>query len=150
MKTYWLVLVAVVLTSCASVPAAPRFNPAAVAPPGKANVYIYRTGAYPTLSRPTISIDGKTIFAPPEGYYTVITLNEGLHEFKVDWAPDTQWPDVVFPLEVEYDDVYIKISGSLTRKDGNEYLAGSYADPVDRVTAEAEMTQCCRYLPPRE
>lgn len=136
--------------ACATVPAqAPAFKRAADTPPGKANVYIYRIGAYPTLRKPTITVDGTTVFAPPERSYTVIALDRGQHELKVDWAWDTRWPDLAVPLTVESEDLYIKITGSFDRAEGTTYRAGSYALKVDRAVAEAEMAKCCRYLAPR-
>ena len=150
MKRLSFVFLAVVLVACATVPAgSPTYRRAPAAPPGKANLYIYRIGAYPTLRKPTISIDGKVIFTPPEGAYTIVTLEEGQHEFKVDWAWDTRWPDLKLPLEIESQDLYIKISGSFTRSGFNEYEAGTYANRVDQTVAEREMAACCRYLAPR-
>ncbi|HEY0157392.1 MAG TPA: hypothetical protein VGF28_08920 [Thermoanaerobaculia bacterium] len=151
MKRLSFVFVTLALAACATVPAnAPTYRRAPAAPPGKANLYIYRIGAYPTLREPTISVDGKVIFTPPEGAYTVVALEEGQHELKVDWAWDTRWPDLKLPLEIQSRDLYMKISGSFTRSGLNDYEAGSYAFAVEQAVAEREIAACCRFLAPRQ
>jgi hypothetical protein len=151
MKQFWPISAFAVLSACAVVPKnAPPYSRAPDPPPGTANVYIYRIGAYPTARAPTVAIDNKPIFDPPERSYTVIVLPEGRHEFKVDWAWDTGWPDLTFPVAVESQtSLYIKISGSFTQS-GLTYEAGSYARRVDQTAAELEMTKCCRYLTPKQ
>lgn len=139
-----------VLAGCAIVPSnAPTYARAADPPQGETNVYIYRIGAFPILRTPTILIDGKRIFDPPEKSYTVVALPPGPHEFKVDWAWDTGWPDLTLPMSVDTQPLYIKISGSFTPKGARVYEAGSYAQRVAPAAAEAEMAQCCRYLAPK-
>jgi hypothetical protein len=150
MKILLTLTIAIVLPACVTPASAPTFTPAAVAAPGTTNVYIYRIGAYPTMRRPMISVDGKRVFAPTEGSYTVIALPRGTHELKVDWAWDTQWPDLAFPIAVESEDLYIKISGSFTPAKSDQYEAGSYAQKVAQAAAVAEMKKCCRYIAPRQ
>ena len=139
---------ATLVVACASVPAnAPKYARAASPRAGYANVYVYRIGAYPILRTPTISIDDKTVFDPAEGSYTVVSVPVGRHQFKVDWAWDTGWPDLVFPIVVSSEPLYIKISGSFTPT-GLQFEAGSYAHGVEPAAAEAELVQCCRYVSP--
>ncbi len=151
MKNRFLALsLALSLTACATVPSgAPSYSRAANPPSPNANVYIYRIGAYPTLRTPTVTIDGKAIFDPPEKSYTFVTLAPGSHEFKIDWSWDTGWPDLAFPLVVEPSvPIYIKISGSFT-PNGTHYTAGSVARAVQQPVAEQELSSCCRYVPHR-
>lgn len=142
------------LSGCASVPSgAPPYARAPEPPSGNTNVYIYRLGAYPTLRTPSIVVDGKKVFDPPEKAYTVITLEPGAHKFVVNWSWDTGWPDLEFPFEVRSGTpLYIKISGSFDYKGsdyrGRIYEAGSLAHAVSMSQAEAELTVCCRYIPP--
>jgi hypothetical protein len=137
------------ICACATVPSnAPNYRRAANPGPGLANVYIYRIGAYPTLRTPKVTIDGSRIFDPPEKSYTVVTLPGGLHEMKIDWAWDTGWPDLDFPISVVAgQSLYIKISGSF-RGTGRGFQAGSYAKEVPQATADYELANCCRLIAP--
>jgi hypothetical protein len=146
-----LLVAATLPLACATVPAnAPKYSRATNSQAGYTNVYVYRIGAYPTLRTPTIAIDEKTVFDPPEGSYTVMALPAGRHRFKVDWAWDTGWPDLVFPIVVRSEPLYIKISGSFSYAGNSTYEAGSYARSVEPAAAETELEACCRYLPPKE
>lgn len=134
------------LVACATVPAnAPKYSRAADPPVGYVNLYVYRIRAYPTLRTPTISIDDRTLFDPVEHSYTVVSLPVGEHQFKVDWAWDTGWPDLVFPITLSSRSVYIRISGSIEYV-GAKMYAGSRAEDVDPAVAETELIQCCRYI----
>ena len=147
MKKFLCSVVVLLVAGCAGVPrTAPAYSRAPDAPPGRANVYIYRIGAYPTMRIPTISIDGKVIFGPPEGSYTVVALPEGKHEFKVNWGWDTGWPDLDFPFSVESSARYLKLSGSYSPRGDGGFEAGSFAQWMNQSVAEPEMTKCCRYL----
>lgn len=138
------------ICACATVPSnAPHYRRAATPGPGLANVYIYRIGALPRLRTPKVTIDGSGIFDPPEKSYTVVTIPGGLHEMKIDWAWDTGWPDLDFPISVAAgQSLYIKITGSF-RFTGLAYQAGSYAKEVPQATAEYEIVNCCRFIAPR-
>ena len=144
------VSLALLLNACAGVPSsAPPYSRAPNPPTTSANVYIYRIGAYPTLRTPAIAIDGKKIFDPPEKSYTVVAIEQGEREFVVDWAWDTEWPDLKFPLHVVAGDaLYVKISGSFESTGGGIEM-GSVARLVPQAQAEAEMRECCRYIAPR-
>jgi hypothetical protein len=141
----------VLLTACASVSSrAPAYARAPNPPASSANVYVYRIGAYPTLRTPTIKIDGARIFDPPEKAYTVVTLEEGEHQFIVNWAWDTGWPDLEFPLQVRAGTpMYVKISGSFDASSSDANVMGSLAQLVPEAAAEAELRACCRYMAPR-
>ena len=144
-----LTVSATLLVACATVPRhAPRYSRAANPPAGSSNVYVYRIGAYPILRTPTISIDGKAVFDPAEGSYTVVSLPAGQHRVKVDWAWDTGWPDLAFPIDVDAEPLYIKISGSYTNL-GTRFKAGSSAWRIEPAAAEVELAQCCRYVAPK-
>lgn len=138
--------------ACATLPAnAPKYSRAADPPVGYVNLYVYRIGAYPILRTPTISIDDKTLFDPVEHSYTVVSLPVGLHRFKVDWAWDTGWPDLVFSIVLSSRPLYIKISGSsalqcVAGPCSGTYENWSYAHDVDPAVAETELVQCCRYI----
>jgi hypothetical protein len=142
------------VTACATVPSnAPRYSRAADPPAGHVNVYVYRIGAYPTLRTPAVVIDGKTLFDPPEGSYTVPPLASGGHTFTVDWAWDTGWPDLHSPVILENEPLYIKISGSfeaVPSKGPYMHELGSYATRIDMAVAEKEMAECCRYIAPKK
>lgn len=144
------------LAGCATVPSnAPPYQRAAAPSAGEGNLYIYRVGAYPTLRTPAVVIDDARIFDPPEKAYTVVALAQGRHEFVINWAWDTGWPDLKFPIEiVAGQSHYIKISGSFepTRRyvyGGFSYVAGSSAQELEPDVAEAEMQRCCKYIAPR-
>ncbi len=117
-------------------------------------MYIYRLGAYPKLRTPAIMIDGRAIFDPPEGAYTVVALPPGQHEFKVHWSWDAGARSLAFPVTVGTESLYIKISGSFgytrTEKNLPAYEFGSSAWTMEPDAAEADMKQCCRYVAPRE
>jgi hypothetical protein len=138
------------LGACASVPAnAPAYSRAPEPAEGLSNVYIYRIGAYPTLRAPMISIDGRNVISPAERAYTVVALAPGPHEVQVNWAWDTGWPDLKFPILVEAGKpLYLKVSGSFDNIGGNTYRAGSSTQELPQVVAEPEMTACCRYVRP--
>lgn len=142
---------ALCLGACASVPSsAPKYSRAPDPPASSANVYIYRIGAYPTLRTPAVQIDGVPIFDPPEKAYTVVPIKGGAHEFVINWAWDTGWPDLKFPLPVTAGTrMYVKISGSFESTGGGNYEAGSIARLVPEAQAEAEILACCRYIKPR-
>lgn len=145
------VSILVFLTACAGVSShAPAYARAPSPPASSANIYIYRIGAYPTLRTPTIKIDGARIFDPPEKAYTVVSLEEGVHKFTVNWAWDTGWPDLEFPLQVRAGSPkYIKISGSFDTSRSDANVLGSLAQLVPEPAAEAELRACCRYMAPR-
>lgn len=137
------------LGACATVPAnAPAYSRAPDPAAGLSNVYIYRIGAYPTMRAPMISIDGRRVISPAERAYTVVALAPGLHQVEVNWAWDTGWPDLNFPIEVEADTpLYLKVSGSI-EPTGGGFLAGSSTEKVPQAVAEPEMIACCRYVRP--
>ena len=145
------VSILVFLTACAGVSSrAPAYARAPSPPASSANIYIYRIGAYPTLRTPTIKIDGARIFDPPEKAYTVVTLEEGEHKFVVNWAWDTGWPDLEFPLQVRAGTpMFVKISGSFDTNQSDANVMGSLAELVPEAAAEAELRVCCRYIAPR-
>lgn len=137
------------LAGCATVPStAPTYSRAKEPTSGESNVYVYRLGAYPILRTPTISIDGTAIIKPPERSYTYVPISEGRHEVGVNWAWDTGWPDLKFPITVvSGSPIYIKLSGSFEPQ-GTIHLLGSLAQIVDQSEAERELTSCCRYITP--
>jgi hypothetical protein len=65
---------------------------------------------------------------------------------KIDWAWDTGWPDLDFPISVVAgQSLYIKISGSF-KGDGRAFQAGSYAKEIPQATADYEIADCCRFI----
>jgi hypothetical protein len=118
-----LLSILLLLGACATVPAnAPAYARAPEPPEGLSNVYIYRIGAYPTLRAPMVSIDGRAIISPAERAYTVVALQPGPREVKVNWAWDTGWPDVAFTVDVEAGKpLYLKVSGSFDQVSGTTY-----------------------------
>ena len=149
MRFLFTAFVLTLFSGCATLPAsAPAYTRASEAPSGQANVYIYRVGAYPSLRTPKIMIDGVAIIDPPEKAYTFISLPAGTHEFVVNWAWDTGWPDLKFPITVVAGmPLYIKISGRF-EPNGTGYTAGSIARVVSPAEAEQELSTCCRYMAP--
>jgi hypothetical protein len=143
-----LAFCALFLSACATVPSdAPPYTRAADPPNGQNNVYIYRLGAYPYLRSPMIRINGADILSAPERSYTVIALPYGEHQVQVDWASDTGWPDLKFPIKVtEGEPLFLKVSGSYS---GGGTVAGSMVLAVEPEHAENELRQCCRYMSPR-
>ncbi len=149
MKNIVFAAIGLLLSACATVPMnAPTYVRAADPPAGQSNLYIYRIGAYPTLRAPIIYVDDQPIISPAERAYTVVPLPVGTREVRVDWAGDTGWPDLKFPIEIEgRAPLYIKISGSFENR-GSYYNAGSSARLVPQELAEPELLECCRYVRP--
>jgi len=134
------------LSGCASVPnSAPRFAAAAAAPTGYQNVYIYRIGAYPTKRTPTIAIDGKPVFDPPETAYTVVHLTPGQHWISTKWSWDAGTPPLSVPFEIANGPVYIRLSGDFDFR-GLSYRVGTNIGMVPQAPTEAELSRCCRYV----
>lgn len=151
MRCFTQAVAALSLTACASIPKdAPAYTPAADAPPGYANLYIYRIGAYPTLRTPAVRVDGHLIFDPPEGAYTVVTLSQGKHTFMLDWAADTGWADIPeTPFEIESGiSMYFKISGDW-HVDAGRMNTLSETSAIEPSRARVELRSCCRYLTPK-
>lgn len=140
----------IALSGCGAMPAsAPAFVDAPDPGPGLSNVYIYRLGAYPSLRTPALLVDGRRVFRPREQAYTVVALAPGTHQVTLDWAADTGWPDLQFPIEVPAGEpLFLKISGDFTPASGGYYVAESNARRVDAALARAELRDCCRYQAP--
>jgi hypothetical protein len=135
------------LSGCASVPRnAPRFTEAPAAPAGYQNVYIYRIGAYPTKRTPTVMVDGKPVFDPPEAAYTVIHLSPGQHWLTTKWSWDTGAPPLAAPLIVKDAPLFIRLSGDFASA-GYSFRFGSDLRGLPAAAAEAELRMCCRYMP---
>jgi hypothetical protein len=71
------------LSACVTIPCdASAYSRAPPAQGGKAHLYFFRQGAFPTKRVPAVLVDGKLIFEPPEGAYTVVALSAGTHVVK--------------------------------------------------------------------
>ena len=153
-KTTSLVLALVVLlglSACASVPSdAPAYRRLSDPDGGNSHLYFYRLGAYPKLRTPSVLVDSKLVFDPPEGAYTVVTLPAGMHTVKIDWSADTGWPDLEFQVTLQ-DRIshYLKITGS-SEMIGTSIRAGSRVVRMPQNEAEKEIRECCRYIPPEK
>jgi hypothetical protein len=139
------------LSACASVPSdAPGYSRLADPDGGYSHLYFYRLGAYPKLRTPSVLVDSKLIFDPPEGAYTVITLPAGVHAIKIDWAADTGWPDLEFSVTLNDRGFhYLKITGS-SEVIGNKLRMGSRVVRMSQDEAEREIRECCRYIAPNK
>lgn len=138
-------------SGCASIPRdAPGYTPAPEASHGNGVLYIYRQGAYPVMRTPTVLVDGKEIFDPPEKAYTWIYLPEGNHRVTIDWSWDTGWPDLSFELPIESGKShFLKLSGSFEYLGGSwetKWEAGSIAADIPPAEAERELRSCCKYI----
>lgn len=135
------------LCGCSTIPSsAARYERAAVAPTGFVNVYIYRVGAKPSRRTPTIAIDDIDVFDPPELAYTFVRLRPGRHSVSVKWPWDSGAPDLSFSIDVDPDTPYfMKISGDF-QATARTWTFESNARKVLPLTAELELTQCCRLI----
>jgi hypothetical protein len=139
-------IVAALLSGCASVPSsAPHFSVAPPAPAGYQDVYIYRFGAYPSKRTPTIAVDGKPVFDPPETAYTVIHLRPGDHWITTKWSWDTGTPPLSWSFPVKDTSVYIRLSGDASTA-GFAYHVGTEIRGIPAEQAQWELRKCCRYV----
>jgi hypothetical protein len=141
------------LSGCASIPSnAPAFSLAPVAPDGYATVYFYRVGAFPTLRKPTVTIDKVEVYEPPEKAYTWVYVKAAERNFLTEWAWDTKWPPIEFKQNLVAGVSYFyKISGSFEDKGTTgyrtrTYILGSSTQRVLKDSALAELALCCRYI----
>jgi hypothetical protein len=151
MRVLILSCLAVLSAACTTVPSnAPAYAPAPSATPGASNVYIYRLNAPPLMHNPTIVVDGVAVIDPPEKSYTVIQLPPGAHEVQVNWSWLAGWPSLKFSIDVApAEPYYLKVSGSSAFSNGGLNME-SNAGHIELAAAEAELAQCCRYIPPRK
>jgi hypothetical protein len=135
------------LVGCATVPSsAPAYQREAAAQGDLVNVYIYRVGANPTKRTPTIYVDEKEVFDPPEYSYTVIRLAPGKHSVATKWSWDTGAPNLSFVVEVpKTTSYYLKLTGDF-KATGLTYKTTSLARHVEPEVAEAELKNCCKYI----
>jgi len=136
------------LSACASIPdSAPRYERLPPAPDNLVNVYLYRVGANPTKRTPTIYIDEREVFDPPERAYTVLNLSPGKHSVATRWLWDTGAPNLSFPIDIPVgESYYLKLSGDF-KTSGGYWKTTSVVFHVDEKIAEQELKNCCRYLP---
>lgn len=146
MRRAFTILMLAMLSACATIPAnAPAFSPAAEAPPGTANVYIYRTGAYPLLRGITVHVDHRELATFAEGAYTVVPLQAGSHEMRVSWPIDVLVPPLRFPIEIRGDSPrYVKITSRVGGFTPGSVVVEAISPP--QPIAEAEMRACCRLI----
>jgi hypothetical protein len=148
-KNFQLFAIAILmLGGCASVPdSAPSYARAPTPNADLSNVYIYRIGASPTKRTPTIYIDEREVFDPPERSYTVVALAPGKHSIGTKWAVDTGAPNLSFVIDVvRGESYYMKLSGDFKRS-GGYWNTTSRANKIDESVAERELLNCCRYIP---
>ena len=147
MKQVLLALALGMLGACATIPSdAPPFRPAADAPAGMANLYVYRSGAYPYLRGITLTIDGREYATFAEGAYVVVPVGMGSHEMRVSWPLDVLIPPLRIPIEIpDEGPYYLKITSH------PEGLGAVVVEvlPLPRTVAEQEMRRCCRLIPIR-
>ncbi len=153
------------LSGCASVPFdAPDYSRAPAPQAGQANLYIYRTGAFPAGRTPRVTVDGKHVFDPPEGSYTVLTLPPGRHEAEMTWAFDISQPRRKTAVVLGEQSVhYLKITGDFDYRPSSQSqelwldMTGdmlgfphtySWVVEMPLDAAETEMRDCCRYVAP--
>jgi hypothetical protein len=145
---------AVLASACSTVPAsAPDYKREAPGSNGLVNLYVYRIGAFPSKRSPSIYIDERELFDPPEGSYTVVRLKPGKHAVATRWSWDTGAPNLSFVIDVPpSDSYYLKLSGDFK---GSGLVPGmivtntSFARQVDQEIAEQELRNCCRFIPNR-
>lgn len=145
-----ILFIALALSGCATIPeAALSYKPAPPPEPGSAIVYFYRVGAYPASRTPSVYINQKKIFDPPENAFTWIYVQEGKHKLLIDWAWDTGPPDLKADFTVKSAESYfVKISGSFEMV-MLSCKFGSTAQLIPKAEAEKELQKCCRYLAPQ-
>ncbi len=166
--TLLMLLVSAGMSACASVmPAnAPDYARAEAPPAGQAHLYIYRNGAFPAKRTPRITVDGKRVFDPPEGAYTMLTLPPGQHVAEMTWTFDLKQPKRATPVTLGDRGVhYLKITGdfdyeppSFQQEVVMSMTAGVFSFPhtfswlveMPQDAAEREMRDCCRYVAPEK
>jgi hypothetical protein len=138
---------AILLSSCATIPdSAPPFEPAPPRIDGRINFYIYRIGAFPTKRTPTVFVDDREVFDPPEGAYTVVAVAPGMHRVRTVWSGDTGAPNLSFEIAVPSGKpYYLKLTGKLFSSYPRWHNQSEAMSP-DQGTAERELTACCRYI----
>lgn len=145
MARFFAIAALLILAGCVSAPRpGTPFTPAASAPEGHANLYIYRHRAPPYIYRAEIYVDDRLVVKLPERGYAAIPVSIGAHSIRVD---SFDWPDVSFSLNVEDSaDVFVKFTGASTNVGGGtvELLAETYL--MDPAVAEAEISACCRFI----
>ena len=164
-RTLLMLLVLGGVNACTAVPYdAPAYSRAPAPEPGQATLYIYRTGAFPKARAPRVNVDGRRVFDPPEGAYTMLTLPSGPHQVEMSWSFGVRLPTrTVLVTLGDRGAQYLKITGDFDYQPGSadddilvDLTAGIMSQPkmyswiveVPRDAAEDEMRDCCRYLPP--
>jgi hypothetical protein len=142
-----LVCTSLLLGACASVPTtAPAYRREAPALGNLVNVYIYRVGAFPKLRTPTVYVDEKEVFDPPEQAYTAIRLSPGKHTVATKWGWDSGAPNLSFVIDVpQAPSYYLKLTGDF-KAQGLAFRTTSRARNIEEEVAEAELYNCCKYI----
>lgn len=121
------------------------FERADSAPPGSANLYVYRTHAPPYIYRAEIYVNGQLVGKLPEGGYDAYAVPLGENEVVVK---SFDWPDLTFSLSVEdSSDLFIRFTGgAFVSHDGSVLTMNSVAQAylVESSAAVTEITGCCR------
>lgn len=134
-----------VLAGCATAGPTEPFTPAAAAPEGHANLYIYRHRAPPYIYRAEVHVDDRLVVKLPEGSYSVFPLSQGTHNIRVE---SFDWPDVSFTVKVEdTSDIFIRFTGGAENIGGGTLELAAEAYVMDEAAAVAEINSCCRFIP---
>jgi hypothetical protein len=133
------------VASCATAPSEP-FSPAAPAPDGHANLYIYRHRAPPYIYRAEVYVDDRLVVKLPERGYSVFPVSRGAHTVRVE---SFDWPDVSFTLNVEDSDIFIRFTGGAENIGGGTLELAAEAYIVEEAAAAVEINACCRFISPQ-
>ena len=147
----WLGFLSLLLLAGCVTPAdAPRYARAPSPSSGFANVYFYRAGAMPALRTVSIRVDGHEILDAPNHSYTVVQVPAGSHAFDVRWPIDTIMPSLNFLMNVEAgESIYVRVDGGIAIA-ASTYNTATSAHRISPSDAESELSQCCRYMAPKQ
>ena len=112
-----------------------------------ANLFVFRSVAYPVLSSSTLKIDGAKVATLKNRSYTATRISGGIHQVRLDKALLTGGVNAQFDLEVADNKVYfIEYSGDFGTN-GAAILISANTRQIDEETARAYM-KAFRFIAP--
>lgn len=150
---YMVLIFALMASACATAPKnATSFTDTQIGVPDEANsvVVVYRKMVPPVLYSVNVSLDGARVATLPNRSFTWFYVKPGPHELKISWPALAMIPGSKVGLTAEAGKVhYVEFSGGLEVAGGITPTAFTTSNVGEKSenAAEAELRQCCKYVP---
>jgi hypothetical protein len=137
------------LFACSTIPKdAPAYSAAQfIDKPGYATVCLYHSAT--NAEQPAILLDGHPVYQVRSGTYTLIHVEEGSHQFKMDFNLLAYQDDAALDFLVTAGKRYFyAFKDSTAQVISYDFRPASMLKSVQNAAAEQELMRCCRYVAP--